>query len=216
MTSLVSAVGVTLIGGAEVSAADLQAALALAPTLIAADGGADRALDLGHRPAAVVGDLDSISDLAKTRLAKVLHPIGEQDSTDFEKCLTHLDAPFVIAVGFTGGRMDHQFAVMNTMARLPMPPVLLLGEEDICFRAPPECALELPVGTRLSLVPMGLSSGRSAGLQWPIDGIDFAPDGRIGTSNRVTGPVRLLIDGAMLVILPRDMLARAARALFAV
>lgn len=216
MTALVSAVGVTLIGGAEVAPPDLEAALTLAPVLAAADSGADRALELGHRPAAVFGDFDSISDRARTELADVLHPIAEQDSTDFEKCLTHLDAPFVIAVGFAGGRLDHQLAVLNTMARVTVPPVLLLGSEDVCFRAPHELRLDLPVGMRFSLVPMGPSSGRSEGLHWPIDGIGFAPDGRVGTSNKVTGPVRLMINGPMLVIVPREALATVAKALFAV
>jgi len=30
---------------------------------------------------------------------------------------------------------------------------------------------------------MAAVQGRSGGLRWPIDGLPFAPDGRIGTSN---------------------------------
>ena len=42
--------GVTVIGGGATTPYDLQTALAVAPTLVAADGGADRALPWGSRP----------------------------------------------------------------------------------------------------------------------------------------------------------------------
>ena len=57
-------------------------------------------------------------------------------------------------------------------------------------------------------------TGRSQGLRWPIDGLDFAPSGRIGTSNEVTGPVVLVFDGpGMLVITPREALEQVSAAL---
>jgi glutamate-ammonia-ligase adenylyltransferase len=63
--------------------------------------------------------------------------------------------------------------------------------------------LALPRGTRLSLFPMGPVQGDSEGLRWPLAGLDFAPDGMIGTSNEVSGAVRLRMHAPkMLVILP--------------
>jgi thiamine pyrophosphokinase len=62
---------------------------------------------------------------------------------------------------------------------------------------------------------MASVTGRSAGLEWPIAGIDFAPDGMIGTSNRV-GARRVVLEfdrRGMLVILPRRRLDAAIRAL---
>jgi thiamine pyrophosphokinase len=61
MTRLASRQPVTLIGGAPVPRADLDAALALAPVLAAADGGADAALANGLVPQAVWGDFDIAS-----------------------------------------------------------------------------------------------------------------------------------------------------------
>ena len=195
--------GVTLIGGGAVSARDLDQALAIAPLLVAADSGADEALALGHRPSAVIGDFDSLSDEARELLpAQALHHITEQDSTDFQKCLTRIDAPFIIAIGFAGRRLDHTLAALNVMARLPAPHVILIAAEDIVFLCPPGLRLDLPIGLRLSLFPMGPSRGTSTGLEWPIDGLEFAPGGASGTSNRVTGPVRLTMEGPMLVMLP--------------
>lgn len=213
-----SKTGVTLVGGGPVSAALLRQARAMAPRLVAADSGADRLIRLGQRPEAVIGDLDSISAAARRLLpAAALHHIAEQETTDFDKALRSVVAPFVLAIGFAGARMDHGLAVLNCLVRQGGDrPCLLLGPQDIVFAAPPRpVRLDLRRGDRLSLFPMAEVGGRSEGLEWPIDGIDFAPAGRIGTSNRVTrGPV--LLDFArpgMLVILPRARLAAAMRGL---
>jgi thiamine pyrophosphokinase len=73
--------------------------------------------------------------------------------------------------------------------------------------------MDLRPGDRFSLFPMAPVTGRSAGLEWPIDGLAFAPSLRGGTSNRVTGPVRLEMDSpGMLVIVPRARLAQALAA----
>lgn len=206
--------GVTLIGGGAVDGRDMSQALALAPGLVAADGGADAALRLGHLPDAVIGDLDSLSPAGRAAIpAARLHRIAEQDSTDFTKCLTRIDAPFVLAVGFQGKRLDHTLAVLASLAAHPGRRVVLVGRRDVTVLCPPVLDVPLAPGVRVSLFPMGPARGHSTGLHWPIDGIDFAPAGRGGTSNRATGPVCLRISGPMLLILPRDQLLLLLRAL---
>ena len=205
-----STAGVTLAGGAGFSLKLLGMALALAPRVVAADGGADRLLRLGVQPEAVIGDFDSITAKSKAALAGRLYPIREQVTTDFDKALRSIAAPFVLAVGFEGARLDHSLAVLNGLVRHAHQRCLILGATDVTFLAPLQLALQLPVGSRLSLFPMGAVTGESAGLRWPVQGIRFAPDGMIGTSNQVTGPVRLRFSAArMLVILPRSAVAAA-------
>ena len=214
MTRLASRQPVTLIGGAPLDSDDLSQALALAPVVAAADGGADTALANGLVPQAVWGDFDSISARARAEIPSGnLYPVTEQDSTDFEKCLSRIDAPLVIAVGFAGARHDHFLAALSTLSRRIGPPCILIAAEDVITLCPPEIALDLPPGTRLSLFPMGPASGYAQGLKWPIDGLHFAPDARIGTSNAATGPVLLQTEGPMLLILPRANLVTLARAL---
>ncbi len=209
--------GVTLIAGGPVGRRDLDAALARAPVLVAADGGADRALALGRMPAAVIGDFDSFSARGQARLApEALHRIAEQETTDFDKALRSVAASFVIGLGCLGGRLDHALAVLNALVRQGGP-VVLLGGPDVVFAAPPgrDLQLRMKAGERVSLFPLGPVRGESAGLEWPVAGLDFAPDGRIGTSNRATGSdVRLRFDRAgMIVILPRGRLDAALAAL---
>ncbi len=212
MSRLSSRDPVTLIGGAPLPRADLDAALALAPVVAAADSGADRALVHGLVPQAVWGDFDSISDAARAAIpAGNLHPIPEQDSTDFEKCLSRIDAALVVAVGFCGARQDHFLAALSVLARRIGPPCILIAGDDVIALCPPRIALDLPPSTRVSLFPMAAARGTSQGLRWPIDGLDFGPDRRSGTSNAATGPVMLALQGPMLLILPRAHLAELAR-----
>jgi thiamine pyrophosphokinase len=213
---VVSEVGVTLLGGAPAARRDLRLALRLAPCLVAADGGADRALAAGVMPRAVIGDFDSISPAARAAVpADRLHPVGEQETTDFDKALRSIAAPFVLALGFAGARIDHGLAVFNGLVRHPDRRCLVLGPQDVVFLCPPEITLRLRPGDRLSLFPMGPVVGVSRGLRWPVEGVRFAPDGMIGTSNMVSAPeVRLSFDAArMLVILPRARLRAALAAL---
>ena len=207
--------GVTLVAGGPVSARDLAQALARAPVVVAADGGADRALALGQTPVAVIGDFDSIGDAARVLPAAALHRIAEQETTDFDKALRSIRAPFVIALGVLGGRLDHELAALSTLVAQAGMPVVALGPKDVVFAAPARLTLSLRAGDRLSLYPLAPVRGTSRGLDWPIDGLRLAPDGRLGTSNRVTsGPVSLTFDaGGMLVILPRARLDAALDAI---
>lgn len=208
--------GVTVVGGGEVSAAVLSQALSHAPILAAADGGATKTLRLGHLPEAVIGDLDSLDPEARAAIPPDrVHRIPEQETTDFDKCLSAIRAPLVLAVGFTGARLDHELAALSTLVAQAARPVVLLGAEDAVFVAPEEIALDIGAGTRVSLFPMAEVTGRSEGLRWPVAGLRLAPGGRIGTSNvAVKDRVRLTFSARrMLVLLPREKLAAAISAL---
>lgn len=208
---------VLLVGGGAADPAVLADAVRSAETVVAADGGAARVLALGRMPDAVYGDMDSLDPVLQARLAPgVLRPVAEQDSTDFDKCLRHIAAPVVLGHGFLGKRLDHQLAAMSVLCRRPERRCVLVGEEDVVLLCPPEIALSLAPGTRLSLFPMGPVTARSEGLRWPLDGLGFRPAGVIGTSNEVTGAVRLWMEAPlMLLILPVDCLSELLAALAA-
>jgi len=207
---------VLLLGGASVSDAVFAESLALCGPVVGADGAARRALEYGVMPDAVLGDLDSLDTETRARLpGDRVHQITEQDSTDFDKALRSIAAPLVLALGFAGQRLDHELAVYNSLVRHADRRTIIVSSHDICFHAPSAIELDLGPGTRVSLFPMAAVTGRSDGLRWPIQGLRFAPDGRVGTSNIATGgPVRLNFDApGMLVILPRAQLRSAIAAL---
>ncbi|QFS84062.1 thiamine pyrophosphokinase, catalytic domain [Roseivivax sp. THAF40] len=172
-------------------------------TIVAADSGAAAVLDAGGMPDAVIGDMDSLPAEARAALPpEVIHRIGEQDSTDFDKCLARIDAPLIVGMGFLGRRVDHQLAVFTGLMRRAARKVLLIGAEDVVTLCPSRIALDLAPGTRVSLWPLSEVTGRSDGLRWPIADIPFAPWRVTGTSNMADGPVTLEMDApGMLLIL---------------
>ena len=208
---------ITLIGGAPTQRQTFLAVQKLAPRLIAADSGADQAIGFGAMPEAVIGDLDSMSAAARATLSpETLHPIADQDTTDFDKCLRNIAAPLVIGVGFSGARMDHQLAVCNTLVRHPDRRCILVGADDLVLLLPPVLHLDLTEGCRVSLFPLGAVEGVSDGLRWPIDGLTFTPDGTVGTSNQALGPVELAVTTPkMLLLLPVACLPEVTRAMMA-
>lgn len=201
---------ITLVGGADFPGSLLRLALRHAPQLIAADGGADRADSLGYRPEAIIGDMDSINKSEIWQNSDIpMFQIGEQETTDFEKCLYSLSAPLILGCGFLGARLDHQLAAMSTLLRHPDKRVVLLGEAEVVFHWPRRLALDLPAGTAVSFFPMLPVRGMaSEGLEWPVAGLDFAPGKRLGTSNRALGGrIEAVFDAdGMLALLPLDQL----------
>lgn len=202
---------VTLVGSGALDRFMLDQALARAPFLIAADGAADRLAEWGFRPRVVIGDMDSISDPGAWRDRTRLMHLGEQDTTDFEKCLYSVTAPYFIAAGFTGRRIDHTLAVLHVLLRRPDRMVFLIGEVEAMALLPSgrEVELDVGVGATVSLFPLRTARGlSSSGLEWPIDGLSLEIGRRIGTSNRASADrVRLVVEGdGVLVMIRRNCL----------
>lgn len=207
---------ICFVGGGAVYDGDLALAQTLTDGFVAADGGAIKLLETGRKPLAVFGDLDSLSPELQRRIAPdTLFRITEQDSTDFEKCLTRVSAPAIIAVGFTGARIDHELAALHVLLRFPHRFCLLLAEREVIFLCPPRFRLMMSAGETVSLFPLTPVQGHSTGLNWPIDGLNMAPGHRVGTSNHATGGEMVLdMDAAgMLVLLARDRVADVMRAM---
>ncbi len=207
---------VTLVGGGAADKSDLTEALVLAPEVVAADGGAALVLAAGHVPRAVIGDFDSLDGDTRGRLDPAsLHQVDEQDSTDFEKALMRLDVPLILAVGFTGARVDHELAALHALVRFAHLPCVLLAEREVILHCPPRLELDLTAEDVVSLFPLCPVSGTSTGLEWPIDGLAMAPGRQIGTSNRAAGGgMALEMDGpGMILLLPRARLGAVTQAL---
>lgn len=88
-----------------------------AGTVVAADGGLDRALALGLDVDIVIGDLDSVSPAALAAAeaagARVVRHPEAKDATDLELALDEavaLDARRVLVVASADGRLDHLLA----------------------------------------------------------------------------------------------------------
>ena len=194
--------------------------------VVAADGGANHfrpeagLFGEGSPLAAIIGDMDSVTALEEWRRLPDCRvaPIAEQDTTDLEKCLYSVAAPLYLGVGFLGRRFDHTLAATHALLRYADRQAILIGETDLIFMSPLRLSLRLAPGARVSIYPVGPTTGvASTGLEWPIDGLDFAPGHRIGASNRAAAErVSVAFDrpGAA-IILHRDRLDAAIEGLMA-
>jgi thiamine pyrophosphokinase len=210
-----SSAPILLVGGGDAKSLDFQEVLAIAPHVVAVDGGAGLALSQGLQPLATIGDFDSLSDDSKARLpTDRLFRIAEQDSTDFDKALRHVRAPLVLGAGFLGARLDHQLAALHSLLRRPERPCILIGPEELVFLAPPAVELPTEAADIVSFFPMRGVTATASGLIWPLAALALDPVDRIGTSNEATGPVAMTVDApGLIVMLPRRRLARLAQAI---
>jgi thiamine pyrophosphokinase len=168
---------------------DLTRALAIAPCLVAVDGGADATVAAGLSPQAVIGDLDSVSpDTRRGWATEIIHEIPNRTVRISTRRLRHLRVPLVLAVGFTGARLDHELAVFHSLVARPEHSCIVLGERDIVFHAPPRLrSWTLPRGRAYRFFPWPPSRAvQRVALAHRRARLSIPPK-RIGTSNEATG-----------------------------
>lgn len=204
---------IVLVGGSDLGLEELNIFQTLAPIYVGVDRGADHLLEAGLRPRAVIGDLDSLSEPAKLAFADVLHKVSEQDTVDFEKALTRVWAPVTYAVGFWGGRVDHSLAVLNALGRHANRRVILVGPDDVSMVLPQSVvSLELPIGCRVSLMPLGPSTLTTSGMRWDITDFAMDPLGKCSSSNETAHEtVQISTQGVVLMSVPIDQISELAQ-----
>lgn len=185
--------------------------------IVCADAGVTLALRLGLTIDAVVGDLDSVpaDDLARAERAGATverHPVAK-DATDLALALAAAaeglgEGDLVVVLGGAGGRPDHALANVLALADPALAPVRVrgrLGPADVhVVRG--EVELDLPVGSTLTLLPVGGDAGRvrTDGLEYRLDDETLPVATTRGVSNVVAAnPVRVTVgDGCVLAIAP--------------
>lgn len=184
-----------LIGNGQTPQAEFLKPLAQAADwVLAADGGADRALAAGVTPDAIIGDLDSVSARAKQCVRpENLIFVDNQNNTDLEKALDFLLARgcrHVTLTGFMGGRLD--FTLGNFLSVFPYAKKMQLTFAGPGWKIyPVEHARRFACqpGTRVSLIPLKTCRGVTiSGLKYPLKNA-LLPFGKTGRtlSNQTTG-----------------------------
>lgn len=205
---------IVLVGAADIGHEELNIFQSHTKQFVGIDAGADYFLAAGIDPVAVIGDLDSLSDVARTRFASVLHHIPEQDTVDFEKGLVRVAAPLIYALGFAGGRLDHTLAVLHVMGRNPQRPVILVSADDVSAVVPAGgLALQLPIGCRVSVMPLAAAQVNATGLVWPLTDQAMHPMGFTSPSNAAADiSVTIQATGPVMVTVPRAQMAALGQA----
>ena len=198
---------------------DLEALLDSADGIFAADGGAKHLARLKRRPDLLIGDLESVAKPKLKELEQdgvhVLDFPAEKNQTDLELALRHavkVGAEEIFVLGALGRRWDHSLANLLLASHPDFADVSLvfLHGEQQAFVIRAAVRLDAPVGTRLSLIPVGgdAEGVTTQGLAYPLDGETLEFGGSRGVSNRVEeSDAEISLDKGMLLCLlsPSDM-----------
>ena len=190
-----------------------RALAARADILLAADGGAAFLFAAGITPEAVVGDFDSLDEVAAAALRSqgvefVRHPV-RKDVTDGELAVEEAlrrGAGEVLLAGATGA-LDHTLGHLAILRRLADGGVAArMVAPDLTvtvLAAPTEVVLAAPAGVRVSLAPSGGDATVSlSGLEYPLDRGELPADACLGLGNHVAAPpARILVHRGAVVAL---------------
>ena len=178
-----------------------------AKLIIAADGGAEHALQAGITPHIVIGDLDSISDTTRNKLKDhtswQTYP-REKDFTDAELAIQHAlkqHATIIYIVGFLGRRLDHMFANLLYLSTIPAEIILIEGHQKLTF-VRKGTVLTGKKGYEVSLIPLtsdceGVST---EGLAYPLKNERLPYGSTRGISNVMLGEkASVTVSGGILI-----------------
>lgn len=178
--------------------------------VIAADGGMVHAATLGLEPELWVGDFDSSS--ASLQAAYPGTPRqgfpANKDKTDGELALEaalERGASQLIWVGALGGQTDHALAHLLLAVRLARQGtgvLLTTGLEEAYPLIPGELGLDLPVGSKFSVLALSDLSGLSiGGARWPLQAVAVPLGSTWTVSNLATGPVEIRLEAGYGVVI---------------
>lgn len=191
----------------------VDAALATAELIVAADSGAETALDCGCTPSIIVGDFDSLTIPVETLEAmgcQLVRAATEKDETDTELAiqvaLEHGATSITLLGGFGGKRIDHTMANILLLAGFETIPIHIVDGSSTCWllRGPGSTSVYGQSGDLLSLLPlMGEASGiRTTALYYPLDGETLYFGKPRGVSNVLTSEeATVSLEGGTLLVI---------------
>jgi thiamine pyrophosphokinase len=150
--------------------------------IIAADGASNLLLRRGVVADITIGDWDSAKEPIAERTKKIV--IKDQSSSDFQKALeftkkNHLSPSIVL--GINGGRIDH---ILNNVGILAQTDSIGSTTPNFCFSLHDHLALNLPIGTKLSLFGMPFGQISTYGLRWELKNQELCFSGYTSCFNR--------------------------------
>ena len=179
--------------------------------VVAADAGADRLLKYNIIPDIVIGDLDSISNKASTKLEEWIVSNKNIQKTDLEKAVDYAfekGATKIQIVGWSGGRIDHTLAALGLAFN---PKISLIDEQFTVETVIESKTIRGSESTLFSLMAMPEARVSVTGARWELQHEKLKMGGR-GIHNEIGSSGEVNIDchsGNLLVIqgnfvLPHD------------
>ena len=190
-----------LVGNAELSESELRWLHQYTGPVVCADGGAR--WPKPDQIERIIGDGDSVPASLFSKLEVDTDP----NLNDLQKVLSRINsdhtADCIIGLGVLGQRWDHSLTNLNELPKHPN--LRLVHEQQILSGHVNDCQIaHCPAGSDCGVHPLTPCHFEfSEGLEYPLDRLDLAPLGRMGSSNKaIGGPIRIQGQGTYLVIRP--------------
>jgi thiamine pyrophosphokinase len=178
--------------------------------VIAADNGMAHAEPLGLAAELWIGDFDSAPPDLMARYGDVEREVypPAKDASDSELAVdaaVRRGARDIVLVGGFGGQSDHALSHVMLAVKLACEGVNAMvtsGDEEAYPLIPGRQSLDLPVGSRVSLIALSDFGGLSlSGVQWPLDKRHVPFGSTLTLSNVVTGACDVTLESGHGVII---------------
>ncbi|MFN2118947.1 MAG: thiamine diphosphokinase [Anaerolineales bacterium] len=183
--------------------------------VICADGGTHHALALGLMPAAVIGDMDSLTEPDQQRLVAAAVPLNryprDKDETDLELAVEEAlrqGAASILIVAALGRRLDQTLGNISLMSDARLSGIDCRMDDGLeeAFFCRSSSTIHGAAGDIVSLIPWGTAvrGVRTQGLRWALLGDSLQPHRSRGISNEMLAPsAGVAIESGLLLIVHR-------------
>lgn len=141
--------------------------------IVCCDGSVENLLNSGRIPDAIVGDMDSISDVLRTRFSDRIFVDDNQDTNDLTKAVRWCHASGyndVTILGATGKREDHTIGNISLLAEYSkFMNVKMVTDTGVILPFRESCSLQTFPGQQISIFSIDPETEiTSAGLRYPL------------------------------------------------
>lgn len=145
--------------------------------VVCCDGAANRFIDEGGLPQAIVGDGDSLREDIRQRFAHLLHIESEQESNDLSKAVRYIceqGEKEIIILGATGGRECHTLGNISLLMDYHRRGLRVRMLTNHCELRPAcgEQIFQVVPGQQISIISFGARNLKSYGLRYPLYDFD--------------------------------------------
>ena len=149
--------------------------------IVCCDGSAEKLINAGFKPNAIVGDMDSLPEILQAEYAAIIHKDGEQEHNDLTKAVlfaVRQNPTSISIVGATGLREDHTIGNISLLSyyskAITNIPITLYTDTGKFFAIGEGAVIDAPMCSSVSIFSLDTDiTIKSKGLRYPLDKVVF-------------------------------------------
>ena len=181
--------------------------LKAAEYIICCDGSAEKLLSAGLKPDAIVGDIDTLSEVLQLEYASIVHRESEQEHNDLTKAVLFAiekGPSSIVIVGATGLREDHtigNISLLSYYKALSDIPVELYTDTGKFFSLSKSSTIVAPIGSKVSIFSLDTDIHIiSEGLRYPLDNVIFDSWWKATLNETTQDPFKLTFESGRVIL----------------